>query len=102
RWGLFWSALAAIVWVAVSAFVFVIWPLRVVFAPIVLALVIVYLLNPLVTRLQHRGLRRGVAVAVLYVAFIAVVGAALAFLIPLIARQIAGLIDRLPTYIEDA
>ena len=102
RWGLFSAALAAIVGVVVSAFVFLIWPLRVVFAPIVLALVVVYLLNPLVTRLQHRGLRRGVAVAVLYVAFLAVVGAALAFLIPLIARQIAGLIDRLPTYIEDA
>jgi predicted PurR-regulated permease PerM len=102
RWGLFCAALSAIAGVVVSVFVFLIWPLRVVFAPIILALVVVYLLNPLVARLQRRGFKRGVSVAVLYVAFIGVVGTGLAFLIPLLAHQIGALLNKLPTYIENA
>ena len=101
RWGIFCAALAAIVGVVISAFMFLIWPLRVIFAPVALALVVVYLLNPLVNQLQRRGIRRGLAVALIYAAFVAVVTTALSFLIPLIARQIGGFIENLPTYVQD-
>src|SRR5688572_7549617 len=89
RWGIFCAALAAIVGVLVSVFTFLVWPLRVIFAPVALAMVVVYLLNPLVTRLERRGIKRGFGVAIIYVAFVAVVSVALSFLIPLIARQIS-------------
>jgi predicted PurR-regulated permease PerM len=101
RWGIFCAALAAIIGVAGSAWYFLIWPLRVIFPPVALALVVVYLLNPLVSRLQRRGVRRGLAVALIYIAFVAVVTTALSFLIPLIARQIGGFIEKLPTYVQD-
>ena len=101
RWGIFCAALAAIVGVVVSAFMFLVWPFRVIFAPVALALVVVYLLNPLVNRLQRTGMRRGFAVALIYVAFVAVVTTALSFLIPVIARQIGGFIENLPGYVED-
>jgi predicted PurR-regulated permease PerM len=102
RWGIFCAALAAIVAVLGSAFVYLIWPLRVIFPPVALALVVVYLLNPLVSLLNRRGLRRGFAVAVIYLAFVAVVGVGLSFLIPVISHQITAFIDKLPNYVEDA
>ena len=101
RWGIFSAALAAIVGVVGSAWYFLVWPLRVIFPPVALALVVVYLLNPLVNRLQRRGIRRGLAVALIYVAFVAVVTTALSFIIPAIAHQISGFIDKLPQYVQD-
>ena len=102
RWGVFCAALSAIVGVVVSTFVFLVWPLRVILAPVALALVVVYLLNPLVTLLERRGLKRGWGVLIIYVAFLAVVTVGLTFLIPIIARQISGFIDNLPSYVEKA
>jgi predicted PurR-regulated permease PerM len=102
RWGLFCIAIAAIVSVAFSAFYFLIWPLRVLFAPVALALVVVYLLNPLVNLLERRGLKRGFGVVIIYVLFVAVVAAGLSLLVPIIARQITGFIDKLPEYVQDA
>jgi predicted PurR-regulated permease PerM len=102
RWGLFCVALSAIAGVVFSAFYFLIWPLRVLFAPVALALVVVYLLNPLVTLLERRGLRRGFGVAIIFVLFVAVVAAGLSLLVPIIARQITGFIDKLPEYVQDA
>ena len=102
RWGLFCLALAAIVGVLAALFMFLVWPLRVIFAPVALALVVVYLLNPLVTRLEKRGLKRGLAVLLIYVAFLAVVSVGLSFLIPVISRQIGGFVEKLPSYVEDA
>lgn len=102
RWGLFCVALSAIVSVVFSAFYFLVWPLRVLFAPVALALVVVYLLNPLVNRLERRGVKRGLGVAIIYVVFVAVVAAGLSLLVPIIARQITGFIDKLPEYVQDA
>lgn len=102
RWGLFCIALSAIVSVVFAAFYFLIWPLRVIFAPVALALVVVYLLNPLVNLLERRGIRRGLGVAVIYVVFVAVVATGLSLLVPVIARQIGGFIDKLPEYVQDA
>lgn len=75
---------------------------RVLLPPVAIALVVVYLLNPLVSALQNRGFRRGLAVAMVWLAFIAVITAILAAVIPVVARQISGLIDALPKYVEKA
>jgi predicted PurR-regulated permease PerM len=102
RWGLFCVALSAILSVAFSAFYFLLWPLRVLFAPVALALVVVYLLNPLVNLLERRGLRRGFGVAIIYVLFVVVVAVGMSLLVPIIARQITGFIEQLPAYVQDA
>jgi predicted PurR-regulated permease PerM len=100
RWGLFSLALAAISGVVVSAFMFLVWPLRVVFPPVALALVVVYLLNPLVTLLERRGVKRGYGVLIIYLAFLAVVSVTLSLLIPVISHQISRFIAKLPSYVE--
>lgn len=89
------AGVLALLWFAVR-------PLGVVLPPVAIALVVVYLLNPLVGRLQRRGIRRGLGVALIYAAFVAVVVAVLSALVPVVVRQVTGLIDTLPAYIEKA
>lgn len=75
-------------------------PLSVVFAPLGIALVVVYLLNPLVSMLERRGVRRGIGVGGIYIVFVTVVAVLLGQLIPLIGREIASFIDALPGYVQ--
>ncbi len=75
--------------------------LRVVFPPLVLAGVIVFLLNPIVTALHSRGLPRLAGTAVAYLGF-AVLLTVLAFaLSPLVADQADELSERIPEVRED-
>lgn len=82
-----------------GVFRYVLGPIGVAFAPIAIALVVVYLLNPMVSAIERRGIRRGLGVAIIYLGFLAVVTVILSLLIPVIARQISGFIDELPNYI---
>lgn len=75
-------------------------PVSVLLAPVGIALVVVYLLNPLVSLLERRGIRRGFGVAAIYVLFLAVVATILRVVIPLIADQLAGFIDEIPRYVN--
>ncbi|MBI2708951.1 MAG: AI-2E family transporter [Actinobacteria bacterium] len=75
---------------------FVVWFFRVIIPPLVLASVIVFLLNPVVTRLQRRGVPRlaGTAASYLGVALLlTVIGLALS---PLVQNQAEELSDRWP------
>ncbi|HEX9775240.1 MAG TPA: AI-2E family transporter [Actinomycetota bacterium] len=87
-------ALAYVVWRYMLA------PIAIVVAPLAIATVIVFLLNPIVSALERRGMRRGFGVLIVYVLFLASVGTALAFLIPLIGRQLTAFIDALPGYVN--
>ena len=102
RWGIFSVALTAIVGLVIALIRFLIWPMRVAFAPVALALVVVFLLSPLVNLLERRGVRRGLAVAICYLSFVAIAGVALALVVPVIARQIGGFVGHLPQYVQDA
>ncbi|HEX2038809.1 MAG TPA: AI-2E family transporter [Acidimicrobiales bacterium] len=63
------------------------WTLRVVFPPLVLAGAIVFVLNPVVTRLQHRGVPRALGATLAYVAVLGSITAAGFLLAPLAADQ---------------
>ena len=52
----------SMVGIAVLVYLFgryVLYPIRIIFPPLILALIIVYLLNPVVSFLERRGVRRG-------------------------------------------
>lgn len=71
-------------------------PIEVVLPPLILAALIVYLLNPLVTFISARGIHRAVATALAYLlvaGLLAGVGFALG---PLITDQVAEFFDRVP------
>jgi predicted PurR-regulated permease PerM len=70
--------------------------------PFGLAVVIVYLFRGPVAALERRGWRRGLAVGLCYLVGLAVVGTALAFVIPPLVEQIREFVVAFPQYYERA
>lgn len=101
RAGLIAWSLIGIALVVYGFMRYLIGPIAIVFPPLAIALVVTYILNPVVSVLVRRGAPRWAAVLGIYVLFLGVVSVALAFLIPLIARQVSEFIDELPRYVAD-
>lgn len=76
--------------------------LRAVFPPIALALILIFLLNPMVNRLQRYGIRRGFGTALIYLVFLGAIAISLSFLVPPLARQVNDLVDRGPQIQQNA
>jgi putative heme transporter len=80
-------ALLGIVGVAAVA-LFVIWRVRVIFPPLLIAATIVFLLNPVVHRLAQRGMPRAAAAGLTYLAVIVGAGLLVLALSPLVGGQV--------------
>ena len=74
------------------------WLLAPILTPFVLSLMLGWLGDPLVDRLQRRGLSRNTAVALVFTLMALVVLVALLILVPLIQNQIATLAASMPSY----
>jgi predicted PurR-regulated permease PerM len=83
--------------VLVAILLLIVWQIRVVFPPLILAGAIVFLLNPIVTALQRRGLPRAAGAGLSYLLVIAFIALAAVGLYPLLADQIQELSDEWPT-----
>ena len=83
------SALAAIA-------IVVLWQVRVIFPPLILAGAIVFLLNPIVTAWQRRGLPRAAGAGLAYLIVLSVIALSGIGLYPLLANQIDELSDEWP------
>ncbi|MBW3536993.1 MAG: AI-2E family transporter [Actinobacteria bacterium] len=70
--------------------------LRAIFAPLILAGAIVFLLNPVVTRLTARGLPRALSTGIAYLAVVGVIALAAVSIFPLAAEQADGLAKEWP------
>jgi predicted PurR-regulated permease PerM len=77
------------------------WTIRVVFPPLVLAGIIVFLANPIVTRLHRRGIPRVVGTAITYLGFLVGLTTLILLLSPLLANQFDQLSERLPEIQQD-
>ncbi len=84
-----WSVLG--IFGVTAVVLFVIWRVRVIFPPLLIAATIVFLLNPIVNRLNHRGIPRAVAAALTYLAVIVGLGAVGLALTPLVGGQVSDL-----------
>jgi predicted PurR-regulated permease PerM len=69
---------------------------KVIFPPLILAGAIVFLLNPIVTALQHRGLPRALGAAISYIGVVAVILGAGVGLFPIASHQVDELEGDLP------
>ena len=74
--------------------------LRAVLLPFVAGMAVAYLLDPLCDRLGRLGLSRIWATSLVTAGFVVAVTVGLLLLIPLLIGQAAGLIERLPDYVE--
>lgn len=72
------------------------WTVRVVFPPLVLAGAIVFILNPVVTALQHRGLPRAAGAALAYLGVIGLIALAGVLVVPLATDQADELREEWP------
>lgn len=91
------------VFVTAGGVLMAIWLLRTLgalLAPFVLALVIAYIFDPVVDRLEARGLKRPVAVAVLTLPLLAIVILMAVLGIPALIAQAGELIDRIPSAVQ--
>jgi predicted PurR-regulated permease PerM len=70
--------------------------------PLLLAVVVVYLLNPVVSALERRGVPRVAGAGVVYVLFLCLVALAVNLLVPVVTRQVAQVVDHFPAYVADA
>lgn len=96
RWGLLaWSVIGILILLWVFAR-FVLFPIRIIFPPLVVALVVMYLLDPVVTKLQARGIPRVWGALITYLVFLGAVGVALAYLIPVITHQVQSFVEGVP------
>ncbi|MBW3591541.1 MAG: AI-2E family transporter, partial [Actinobacteria bacterium] len=67
-----------------------------------LALVLIFLLNPFVSALERRGIRRGFGTAIIYLVLTVMLLLAVYWLMPPLGRQVQGLVDRGPQIQEQA
>lgn len=83
-----------------AALLLTVYYLRTVLGPFFLALVIAYVLDPVVDKMEARRVPRSLATMFILLPFLALIGLALWFLIPFLIREIAGLIQNFPNYVE--
>src|SRR5688572_9705454 len=75
-----------------------VWVIRDVLPPFLVALALALLLDPLLDRMQRWGLPRGLAVALTFVAFLALFIGVVAFLVPRVVAQVAHLLQNQGQY----
>jgi predicted PurR-regulated permease PerM len=102
RWGVVSWSLIGLGLLVFMSYRYVLWPVRVVFPPLLVALAVVYLLNPVVSRLQRRGIPRGWGTLLAYLVFFGVVGVLLWFLIPVFATQVSSFVSSVPDLLARA
>jgi predicted PurR-regulated permease PerM len=82
-----WASIGIMILVAILAWL--LYKIRVIFPPLVLALLIIYLLNPIISRLSARGVPRPLAAIFVFVTAIATVVLLAIAVFPLASRQVS-------------
>jgi predicted PurR-regulated permease PerM len=94
-----WSLLGTLL--LLGAFLWILNKAWLVVPPIVIAIAIIYLLNPVVTRLHTRGMARWLGSCLSYIALMGVLTLVGFLVIPSITEQAGQLADDFPTIYED-
>jgi predicted PurR-regulated permease PerM len=83
-----WSIIGILIlgWVAVWALL----KIRIIFPPLVLALLIIYVLNPVIGWLERRGVPRTLGAAVTYIVVLGSMALLISALIPLVSEQVTS------------
>jgi len=90
-----WLAVGSLV-LLVAAFKFLHAPLSVLVPPLLLAMLIVYVLNPFVTWMERRGTARWAGTGIAYLTLALVLGLLAAVLMPLLITQLGNFANELP------
>ncbi len=91
-----WSTIGILI--LAYAFLWGLMRIRIIFPPLVLALIIIYMLNPIVSRLEDRGVSRTLATILSYVVVLGGVTLLIVIATPFISRQIDSFADDWPEF----
>ena len=100
RWGIVAWATIGVLLLAFFLLRYVVYPIRIIFPPLVVAMIGVYLLNPIVSALERRGMARIWGTLLTYLVGIAILGTALTFTIPIVAEQVTAFARSAPDLID--
>ncbi len=89
-----WSTIGAVILILFGGFVLI--EGRIIFAPLFIALIVVIVLNPFVSALQHRGVHRLIGAAIAFLGLLAALVAIGLLVIPSIADQARGFATEFP------
>ena len=92
---------AAPIAVAVLLAAYLLWRVRSVLPPFLIALFFAALLDPVVTRIERRGIARGKAVGALFVVALLIVGTVGTMIVPSVVAQVTDLASNVSTYAEN-
>jgi len=70
--------------------------------PFIIGILISYILNPIVTFLVSKGMKRSIAVSLIYFVLLGSLVVALVYIIPIIIMELDKLIDTIPFYTKEA
>jgi predicted PurR-regulated permease PerM len=88
----------SVIWLAANVISF----LQPILIPVAIAVILAYLLDPLVTRLSNRGFGRRNSILLLFLIAFLAVGGLIAWVVPLISMQSANFARELPGYTRRA
>lgn len=91
-----WSIIGLLILTAI--FVWVLLKVRIIFPPLVVALLMIYLLNPLVTRLEQRGVSRTLGTMVAYLFVIGSLTLLVVAVTPFVSAQIDKFSEQWPSF----
>ncbi len=89
-----WSTIGAVILILFGGYVLI--EGRIIFAPLFIALIVVIVLNPFVSALQHRGVHRLIGAAIAFLGLLAALVAIGLLVIPSIADQARGFATEFP------
>src|SRR4029450_14108486 len=69
--------------------------------PLLIAVAVVYLLNPIVSALERRGVARVAGAGIVYLLFLCILALIISLLVPVVARQVSQVIEHFPDYLAD-
>lgn len=91
-----WSIIG--IMILATASVWILFKIRIIFPPLVLALLIIYLLNPLVTRLEERDVSRTIGTLLAYVVVLGGITLLVIAVTPYVSRQIDTFREQWPEF----
>src|SRR4029450_6673843 len=66
--------------------------------PLLIAVAVVYLLNPSVSALERRGVPRVAGAGIVYLLFLCITALIISLLVPVVARQVSQVVEHFPDY----
>ncbi len=89
-----WSTIGAVILILFGGFILI--QGRIIFAPLFIALIVVFVLNPFVSALQHRGIHRLIGAAIAFFGLLAALVVIGLIVIPNVAEQARGFATEFP------